>query len=599
VGQYSADVLKNVCIRIVAIATIFASAISVSFAQSESKHADVIVTHANVYTVNAKQPWAEAIAIRQNRIVAVGAAGEVEHWRGPHTQIIDAQNHTVLPGFFDSHIHFMEGALSLQRVNVDDTKTIAEIQEKVKAFAAAHPKDPWILGRGWSYPEFPGGMPDKKYLDEIVSDRPVYIEGFDGHTGWANSKALQLSGITKTTPNPANGEIVRDPQTGEATGALKENAANIVVRHLPAPTRAQRVAALQKAITWANSVGLTRVIGCGNDTASTSDFLFMDLLRAMQKRGELTLRFSDSYYVSPEGLSPSDWKTIKTYRRRYPASDDWLSFDAAKFFLDGVIESHTAAMIAPYSDDPKQIGALRWDVDRYRKSVQALDKAGVQVYTHAIGDKAVRTALDAYEAAGKANGTHDARNRIEHIETISAEDIPRFGKLSVIASFQPLHAYPDEDTLDVWLKNAGEERGTRAWAWQSISRAGGRLAFGSDWPVVTLNPWYGVQNAVTRQTRDGRPPEGFVPKERISLQQAIEGYTLGAAIGARKEKSEGSIEPGKLADLIILSQDLFTLKPTQIYKTQVLLTMVGGKVVYQSPEFRLSTTGASAKGNQR
>jgi predicted amidohydrolase YtcJ len=199
----------------------------------------------------------------------------------------------------------------------------------------------------------------------------------------------------------------------------------------------------------------------------------------------------------------------------------------------------------------------------------------------------------------KANGTHDARHRIEHIETISAQDIPRFGSLGVIASFQPLHAYPDEDTLDVWLKNVGEERGTRAWAWQSISHAGGRLAFGSDWPVVTLNPWYGVQNALTRQTRDGNPPGGFVPKERISLQQAIGGYTLGAAIGARKEKSEGSVEPGKLADLIVLSQDLFSVEPSRIYKTQVMLTMVGGRVVYQSPEWRAATTQTSSKGKHQ
>src|SRR3954468_7715926 len=587
-GQHPTNFLK--------IAAVLLFVVCGAHAQTAAK-ADAIGIHAHVYTVNAKQPWAEALAVRQHRVVAVGTAAEVEHWRGPRTQIIDAQNHLVLPGFYDSHIHFMEGALSLEKVNVDETKNVAEIQQKVKAYAAAHPNDAWVLGRGWSYPEFPGGMPDKKYLDEVVPDRPVYIEGFDGHTGWANSKALELSGITKTTPNPVNGEIVRDPKTGEATGALKEDAANIVVRHLPAPTRAERIAALKKAIAWANSVGLTRVVGCGNDTVATSDYLFMDILREMQKGGELTLRFANSYYVDPNGLGPADWKTISTLRKRYPASDDWLTFDAAKFFLDGVIESHTAAMLTPYSDDPKQIGSLRWDVDRYRANVQALDKAGVQIYTHAIGDKAVRTALDAYEAAAKANFTQDARPRIEHIETISAEDIPRFGKLGVIASFQPLHAYPDEDTLDVWLKNAGEERGTRAWAWQSIASSGGRLAFGSDWPVVTLNPWYGVQNAVTRQTRDGKPVDGFVPKERISLQQAVEGYTLGAAIGARREKTEGSVETGKLADLIIVSKDLFSMEPRNIYKTQVVLTMVGGKIVYQSPESILPKSASSIKGN--
>jgi predicted amidohydrolase YtcJ len=585
VGKHSSNFLKLLWVAIGC--SLLASPL---FAQSGTQ-ADTIITHARVYTVNHSQPWAEAIAIKDQHIAAVGSAKQIARWRGPKTDVIDAGGRLVLPGFFDSHIHFMEGALSLEKVNLDETKSVAEIQKMVKEFAVAHPDAPWVLGRGWSYPEFPGGMPDKKYLDEIAPDRPVYIEGFDGHTGWANSKALELSGITKETPNPLNGEIVRDRKTGEATGALKEDAANIVVRHLPVPTDEQRVAALEKAIAWANSVGLTRVIGCGNDTASTSDYLFHGLLRHMQKDGKLTLRFADSYYVSPEGLGPDDWKTIRELRQQYPASDDWISFDAAKFFLDGVIESHTAAMLEPYSDDPKQIGSLRWDVAKYRANVQQLDREGVQIYTHAIGDKAVRTALDAYQSAAAANHTHDARNRIEHIETISAQDIPRFGKLGVIASFQPLHAYPDEDTLDVWLKNVGPERGTRAWVWQSIAKTGGTLAFGSDWPVVTLNPWYGVQNALTRQTRDGKPAGGFVPKERLSLQQAIEGYTLGASKGARRERTEGSIEAGKLADVIMLAQDLFKTDPLQIYKTKVVMTMVGGKVVYRSNEAQAAQKG--------
>src|SRR3954468_6148593 len=427
-GEHSANVLG---VRALLVAAICSLLTAVSFA-AEHKSADTIITNARVYTVNRAHPWAEAIAINDQRITAVGSMKQIARWRGPKTEMIDAGGRLVLPGFYDSHIHFMEGALSLDKVNVDETKNVPEIQKMVKDFAAAHPDAPWVLGRGWSYPEFPGGMPDKKYLDEILPDRPVYIEGFDGHTGWANSKALELSGIVKGTPNPTNGEIVRDLKTGEATGALKEDAANIVVRHLPAPTRAERIAALKKAIAWANSVGLTRVVGCGNDTVATSDYLFMDILREMQKSGELTLRFANSYYVSPQGLGPAEWKTIKSYRQRFPTSDDWLSFDAAKFFLDGVIESHTAAMLAPYSDDPKQIGSMRWDVERYRKNVEALDKAGVQIYTHAIGDKAVRTALDAYEDAAKTNGTRDARHRIEHIETVSADDIPRFGNLGVI-----------------------------------------------------------------------------------------------------------------------------------------------------------------------
>src|SRR6266404_4334359 len=268
-GQYSTDFLKFAR-YFGAIAALIVCAAAMSHAQP--KRADVIITHARVYTVNAKKPWAEAIAIRQHHIVAVGSAAEIDQWRGTQTQLIDAQGRLVLPGFFDSHIHFMEGALSLEKVNLDETKNVTEIQRSVKAFADAHPKDLWVLGRGWSYPEFPGGMPDRKYLDEVVADRPVYIEGFDGHTGWANTKALHLAGITTATPNPPNGEIVRDPKTGEPTGALKEEAANIVVRHLPPSTRAQRVAALKNGIVLANSVGLTRVVGCGNDTTATSDY---------------------------------------------------------------------------------------------------------------------------------------------------------------------------------------------------------------------------------------------------------------------------------------------------------------------------------------
>ena len=250
--------------------------------------------------------------------------------------------------------------------------------------------------------------------------------------------------------------------------------------------------------------------------------------------------------------------------------------------LDGVVEAHTAAMLAPYSDDPSQTGKLFWDPAKYTQAVAELDRRGLQIFTHAIGDKAVRLALDAYQNATETNHTNDARPRIEHIETISAQDVPRFGKQGVIASFQPLHAYPDDDTLNIWARNVGPERAQRAWVWHSIETTGGRLAFGSDWPVVTLNPWPGVQNALTRQTTDGNPPGGFVPSERISLEDTITAYTLGAAFAGRREKTEGSLEPGKLADLIVLSQDLFKVKPSEIAKTEVLLTIVGGKVVYRS-----------------
>jgi predicted amidohydrolase YtcJ len=545
--------------------------------------ADIVVTHARVYTVNAKQPWAEAIAIRGDKIIAVGRAHDIEPYRGSTTKGIDAGGKLVLPGFTDYHIHFLDGSLFLQRVPLDDAKDMQEIQRLVKAFADAHPDQSWVRGRGWTYPAVgPTNLPDKKYLDEMVPDRPVYLESFDGHTWWANSKALELAGISRETPNPPGGEFVRDPKTGEATGAIKEDAADaVMMRVIPLPSRQETLAAYRAGFKEANRAGLVRVHGAGGVGVVSTDLKYVDLLDELRKSGELTLRMYLAYRVDPPTITPAQFQQIEPARRQ--SHDEWICAGAVKFFMDGVVESHTAAMLKPYSDDPKLTGSLLWDPETYKGLVAELDKRGIQIFTHAIGDRAVRLTLDAYENAAKQNGTHDRRHRIEHIETITAEDIPRFGKLGVVASFQPLHAYPDEDTLQVWAPHAGPERAQRAWPGHSVESSGGVLAFGSDWPIVTLNPWEGVQNALTRQTTEGNPPGGFVPKERISLEDAIRGYTLGAAIGGHREQKEGSLEPGKLADLIVLSQDLFGIEPTEIGKTQVLLTMVGGKVVYESP----------------
>jgi predicted amidohydrolase YtcJ len=548
--------------------------------------ADTIVVNARIYTVNSRQPWAEALAVHAGTIVAVGTKAQIGKFRGASTRVIDAGGRLVLPGFADCHIHFMDGSLSLQRINVEDVKTIAGIQEAVRKFAAAHPKDPWILGRGWSYDVFgKAALPDKKYLDEVVSDRPVLLEGYDGHTYWANSKALASAGITRNTPDPPNGKIVRDAQ-GEPTGALKEDAAaELVQRVVPQPSREERLQALRQGMAAANKVGLVRVHSAGGD------FAYLDLLNELRERGQLTLRFYVSDIARPPELTADEISKLEQARAKY--HDAWISGGAVKFFLDGVIESHTAAMLQPYADDPSQSGKLFWDPDKYKQAVAKLNGRSFQVFTHAIGDRAVRLALDSYEASYQANKSKDLRDRVEHIETISAADIPRFGRLGVIASMQPLHSYPDADTLQVWSPNIGPERTTRAWVWHSISASGGRLAFGSDWPVVTLSPWPGVQTALTRQTAQGTPPGGFVPSERITLPQTIEAYTLGAAYAGHREKTEGSLEPGKLADLIILNQDLFKIPANQADKTRVLLTMVGGKVVYQAAGFtRQAPAGA-------
>ena len=542
--------------------------------------AEIILTNARIFTMNPQQKWAEAIAIRGDKIVAVGSAEKVGALRGPATIVIDAGQRLLLPGFVDCHIHFMQGSLGLTRVDLNDVTSVAEIQRRVKAYADSHPNELWIQGMGWTYPTFgASALPNKKILDDVVSDRPVYLEAFDGHSSWANSKALALAGIDRNTPDPPNGKIVRD-EKGEATGALQEAAGDLVAAKTPVPARAERLDALRKGQREANRVGLVRVHSAGQD------FEYLDLYDELRKRGELTLRFYISYFLDPPGLTPQSTDVIEDARRKYSFNDDWIEGGAVKTMLDGVVEAHTAAMLAPYTDDPTQIGKLFWDPEKYKANVADLDARGFQVFTHAIGDKAVRLALDAYQNAAELNHTKDARPRIEHIETISAADIERFGKLGVIASMQPLHSYPDDDTLNIWSRNIGPERAGRAWVWRSIEVKGGALAFGSDWPVVTLNPWRGVQTALTRQTSDGKPEGGFVPGQRLSLEEAIRGYTLGAAFAGRREKTEGSLEPGKLADLILLDRDLFKIEPSEIGHTEVLMTMVGGKIVYESSSWK-------------
>jgi predicted amidohydrolase YtcJ len=538
--------------------------------------ADTIIARGNLYTGNVEQPWAQAVAIRDGRIIAVGDEQTIFKLRSDATKVIEAGGHLVFPGFVDSHIHFIDGSLSLGRVNLEGAKDASDIQERLRDYAKKHPGRDWVLGRGWNYAMFGAdALPHKKYLDEVFPDRPVFLEGYDGHTYWANSKALSLAGITKDTPDPPNGAIVRDAKTHEATGALKESAEELIARVVPKPSRDENLAALRAGMKWANQHGLTRVHSAGGD------FEHLDLYDELRRQGQQTLRFYIAYFLNPPELRAQDLNVIEAARKRF--HDDWIDTNVVKMMVDGVVESHTAAMLEPYSDDPSTKGKLFWDPAKYTAAVTELDKRGFQLFTHAIGDYAVRTALDAYQHAEDANHTSDRRPRIEHIETINAADIPRFGKLGVIASMQPLHSYPDADTLDVWARNAGPDRASRAWAWKSIANAGGYLAFGSDWPVVTLSPWEGIQTAVTRQTTQGKPETGFVPEQRLTVEETVRGYTLGAAYAGRREKTEGSIEPGKLADLIIVSQNIFEIDPHRIGETKVLTTIVGGRVVYQAP----------------
>jgi predicted amidohydrolase YtcJ len=574
---------KGVLVRISGRRLLFALClvslpISFRVAAQQNVHAppaDIIIVHAKIFTADERMPWAQSLAIYKGKIVAVGADDQVSRLRGIGTRMIDAGGKLVLPGFTDCHVHFIGGALGLRRVNLQGAANVAEIQKRLQQYAAEHTGDEWILGRGWNYAMFaPETLPRKKDLDDIFPNRPVFLRAYDGHTSWVNSKALALAGVTKASPNPPNGEIVRDPQTGEPTGALKESASALVSKIVPEPGEVERLNALRAGIKWAVQNGITRVHSAGGD------FEELALLQQLREQGQLWVRFHIAYRLEPPELRPQDLTAIESARKKF--HDEWIDVNSVKFLIDGVVESHTAAFLEPYTDDPTTKGALFWDPEKYRAAVVELDKKGLQVYTHAIGDYAVRTALDTYEFAAQKNHSKDRRHRIEHIETVAASDVPRFGALGVIASMQPLHSYPDADTLGVWARNIGPERAERAWVWRSIAEGGAQYAFGSDWPVVTLNPWQGIQTAVTRQTSDGKPPEGFAHSQRLTVAQAVEGYTLNAAYAGRLEKTEGSIDYGKVADVIMVDRNIFEIESHTIDQTKVLLTIVGGKVVYEA-----------------
>ncbi|MFO7733108.1 MAG: amidohydrolase [Candidatus Aminicenantes bacterium] len=535
--------------------------------------ADAVIVNARVYTVDAARPWAEAVAVREGRILAVGTTKAVSRHKASETLVIDAGGRLVLPGMMDGHVHFVGGSTSLAKVDLAGTKSVAEIQERIRAFARENPEASWVQGRGWMYAAFPGNMPHKKFLDEIVPDRPAFMSCADGHTTWVNSRALAVAGVGRDTKDPLNGTIVRD-EAGEPTGALLEEAASLVSRHIPRPTEEETLAALRRGLSEAARLGVVRAHGMGGE------FEALDLLDRLKRQGELTIRLSVSMWVDPPGPADEDWKAYENARAKF--DDDWLSLGGIKLMLDGVIDSGTGAMLDPYENQRGNRGQLFWEPEAFKKAVAAFNAKGLQVSTHAIGDAAVRLTLDAYEEAALAAGNPDVRNKIEHAEDIAEADIPRFGRLGVIASFQPLHANPEPTWMGTWIANVGPEREQRAFPWKAVLDGGGRLTFGSDWPVVTLSPWPGLQVAVTRKDLDGYPEGGWVPRHKVTLEEAVYAYTMGGAYAMHREKDEGSIEAGKLADLIMIDRNIFEIAPREISGTEVLLTMVGGRVVHDA-----------------
>ena len=536
--------------------------------------ADLVILNGRVFTADAPGTTAQAVAVAGNTILLVGTTEAVSARRGPQTRVVDAHGGTVAPGFNDSHVHFIGGGITLGDVDLAGLTTLAQVQDTIRAFAAAHANLAWVEGRGWLYSPFPGGSPTKDQLDAAVPDRPAVMTCYDGHSVWVNSKALALAGITKDTPNPANGLVVKDPRTGEPTGHLKESATVLLDTVKPKPTEADRRAALRKAVSHAHQFGITSVQNAG------TSFEDLALYQQTRRAGELQVR---AYLAMSTSSSTTEADLDRMEEARKALGDDpTLTTGAVKIYADGVIESRTAAMLAPYVHS-RSSGAPNLSADQLDHLVAMVDKRGWQILIHAIGDRAIRMSLDAFERAAAVNAApaRGRRHRLEHIEAIAAAEIPRFGKVGVIASQQPMHVplgdMNAEHPSGPWPDNVGPDRYSRAWAWKSIQDAGGRLTFGSDWPVAPLDPGLGIWVVTTR-----KGPQNAAD-QKLSMSDAIDGYTRWPAYASFEEQRKGTLAPGMLADIVVLTTDAFTNPPAKAGDVVVDTTIFDGRVVYERP----------------
>jgi len=536
-----------------------------------SRSADLIIINGKVWTVNERQPVAEAVAVRGDRIVAVGSNAEILAWRAPRTTTIDVQGKLVMPGFNDAHLHFQSGGRALLEVALDGCRTPQEVQQRIAAKVAELGPGKWVTGRGWDHTLFnEGRWPDKRLLDMVSPENPVFVTRVDGHVGWANSLALARAGITGATPNPEGGEIVKDPASKEPTGILKEAASSLVARLIPPPTPEQEQLALRKALAEARRLGVTSI----QDNSGVSSVL---LYREFLDRGELTLRVTEWL----DFALAADPAKLVAVRKQYERSCDgrYIRLGLLKGFVDGTLGSRTAYFFDDYDDDPGNVGMPQIEPEVLTRMVCTADSLGFQVGLHCIGARANWMALNAYEEARRRFGNRDSRHRIEHAQVLRLVDIPRLPELGVIASMQPTHCTSDMRWAE---QRIGHQRCKGAYAWRRILDAGGRICFGTDWPVEPLHPMRGLYSAVTRQSIDtGRPQGGWFPDQRLTVEEAIYLYTLGAAYAEFQEQMKGSIEPGKYADVIVLSKDLLSIPPEEILTTEVVLTIVGGRIVYE------------------
>ena len=546
--------------------------------------ADLVLLHGRIWTGEpyakpgekaAPARFAEAAAVTNGRILAVGSDREMEAYVGPNSQTLDLHGRFAMPGFIDSHVHFMNGSFQLLQIDLKYTTDEADFRGRIAEKARTLKPGEWMLGGDWDEEAWPDAkLPTRWMIDAVTPENPVWISRYDGHAALANSLALKLAGITRETHAPIGGVIVRDPDTGEPTGVLKDAAQSLVYRAVPPPTEPQFEQALRTGLAEARRVGVTSVedISVSSDSPNGKFTGEIDLLRRAEREGWLTCRF---YEITPVAA----WQSLEAAGISHAMGSDFLKMGALKAFADGSLGSRTAWMFEPYSDDPENVGlgtALMTPPAKMLATLAAADKAGIQLAVHSIGDRANSEMLDIYQQIGGSNPAAH-RFRIEHAQHLRAVDIPRFGKLGVIASMQPYHAIDDGRWAE---KRIGHDRARTSYAWRSLLDAGAPLAFGTDWPVAPLNPLPGVYAAVIRATLDGKHPDGWFPEQRLTLEEALRAYTQGSAYAAFAENEKGTIAPGKLADLVVLSEDLFRIPPDRIKGVEVLTTIVGGKVVY-------------------
>jgi len=529
---------------------------------------DLVIINASIHTMDEARPTAGAVAILGNRIAAVGSTPDIRALAGPNTRVIDAGEKVVLPGFNDAHVHFLQGGFQLSSVDLRDAQSPEEMARRLAEYAKKLPKGRWILGGDWDETKWtPAKLPTKELIDSFTPDNPVFVSRYDGHMGLANTLALKLAGITSQTPDPPGGAIVRDAQ-GNPTGALKDAAADMMYKVVPPLDHDQRLRAVKRALAHAASLGVTSVQNMNPDYEDIA--IYSELL----DRNELTARI----YAAP--LIPQVDDQVKIGIRR-AFGGPYLRIGALKAYADGSLGSATAYFFEPFSDQPGNHGLLSDEmqpVSLMRDRMMRADAAGLQLCTHAIGDQGISMILDIYSEIQKAHGDADRRWRIEHAQHMAAKDFDRFAQLKVIASVQPYHAIDDGR----WAEGRiGHDRASRTYAFRTFLDRGVQLALGTDWDVAPLNPMLTIYAAVTRATLDGKNPNGWFPEQKLTVSEAVEAYTMGSAYAEFQDDVKGSITAGKLADLVILSDDIFSIDPTRIRDVKALKTIVGGKLVYE------------------